>query len=96
MYDFTETTEPALARFEQASAFVQTGELSEACRIATVAILDRRTYHGITVIARAREFDRLIGPSDNESVRDWREVLGSMRTPQLALTAAPAKVILND
>jgi tetratricopeptide (TPR) repeat protein len=87
MYDFTETTEPALARFEQASALAQAGELAEACRIATAAVLDRRTYHGITIVARAHEFDRLIGPSNYEPVREWREVLASLRKPQLALTS---------
>jgi len=93
MYDFTETTEPALARFEQASAYVQAGELAEACRIATNAVLDRRTYHGVTVIARAHEFDRLIGQSNSESVGDWREVLGALRKPQPALTAGTVEVL---
>ncbi|MDT4991536.1 MAG: hypothetical protein QOH97_1428 [Actinoplanes sp.] len=91
MYDFAETTEPALVRFEQASAFAQAGELQEACRIATAAVLDRRTYHGITVFARAREFDRLIGPSNAEAVRDWREVLASLRRPSAALTSGTAE-----
>jgi hypothetical protein len=91
MYDFAETTEPALVRFEQASAFAQAGELQEACRIATAAVLDRHTYHGITVFARAREFDRLIGPSNAEAVRDWREVLASLRRPSAALTSGTAE-----
>ncbi|MBI1759109.1 MAG: hypothetical protein HYR62_07780 [Actinobacteria bacterium] len=78
MYDFTETTEPALVRFEQASAFVQEGELLEACRIASTALLDPRTYLSFTVVTRAREFDRLIGSSQSESVRDWRDVLGTL------------------
>ncbi|HEV7976543.1 hypothetical protein [Amycolatopsis sp.] len=92
LYDFTETTEPALARFEQASAYAQAGELTEACRIATTAVVDRRTYHGITVVARAHEFDRLLGPSTCESVLDWREVLTSLRKPQLALAATHTEV----
>ena len=92
MYDFTETTEPALARFEQASAFAQAGDLTEACRIATSAVLDRRTYHGITVVSRAYEFDRLLGSSNSESAREWRNVLSSLRKPQLALTAAHTPV----
>jgi hypothetical protein len=54
--------------------------------------MDRHTYHGITVVARAHEFDRLLGPSNCESVRDWREVLTSLRKPQLALTAMPGEV----
>ena len=93
MYDFNETTEPALVRFEQASAYVQMGELAEACRLATGALLDRRTYHAITIVARAREFDRLVGASNTEAVRGWRDVLASIRRPQLALTAAPKAAI---
>ncbi|MGH3773042.1 MAG: hypothetical protein ACRDRW_16885 [Pseudonocardiaceae bacterium] len=37
LYDFSETTEPALVRFEQASALAQAGEIQEACRVATNA-----------------------------------------------------------
>ncbi|MDG4763886.1 helix-turn-helix transcriptional regulator [Solwaraspora sp. WMMD406] len=86
LYDLHETTEPALARFEQASAYAQSGEVAEACRIATGAILDHHTYHGITVIRRAREFDRLV-PESGEPARQWREVLHSLRQPQLTVTA---------
>lgn len=89
LYDFSETQEPALVRFEQASAFVQAGELAEACRIATDALSDRRTYHSVTVVARANEFDRLIGPAVSHVVRDWREVLTAVRAPQLGLMAGP-------
>jgi tetratricopeptide (TPR) repeat protein len=85
-YDFDETTEPALVRFEQASALAQAGELQEACRVATAAVLDRRTYHGVTVVTRAKEFDLLLGPSNRGAVRDWRDVLGSLRSPRMALS----------
>jgi tetratricopeptide (TPR) repeat protein len=88
LYDFSETTEPTLVRFEQASAFVQAGEIQEACRVATTAVLDRHTYHGFTVITRAKEFDRLLGPSNCGAAHDWRELLASLRPPQLALAAA--------
>ncbi|RZU49060.1 hypothetical protein EV385_0795 [Krasilnikovia cinnamomea] len=84
-YDFAETTEPALARFEQASAFVQAGEIQEGCRLATAAVLDRRTYHGVTVVARAKEFTGLIGPSAGQAASEWREVFSSLRQPQGAL-----------
>jgi hypothetical protein len=87
LYDPNETTDPALVRFEQASAYAQAGELTEACRIATTAVLDPRTYHCAPVTTRAHEFDRLLGPSDCEPVRDWRETLMSLRKPHLALTA---------
>jgi tetratricopeptide (TPR) repeat protein len=89
LYDFNETTEPALVRFEQAIAFAQAGEIQEACRVATNAVLDRRTYHGVTVIARAKEFDLLLGPSNCEATRGWRELVASLRPPQPVLAAAP-------
>lgn len=87
LYDFDETTEPALVRFEQASALAQAGEIQEACRVASTAVLDQRTYHGVTVITRAKEFDLLLGPSNRGAVRDWRELLSSLRPPQLTLAA---------
>lgn len=87
LYDPTETTEPALARFEQASALAQAGEIGEACRIAAEAVVDQHTYHSITVITRAKEFDQLLGPSNNNAARDWREVLNSLRAPNPALAA---------
>jgi hypothetical protein len=66
--------------------------LTEACRIAITAVSDRRTFRGITIVARAHEFDRLLAPSTHESVRDWRDVLTSLRRPQLALTAVQGEV----
>lgn len=93
LYDLRETTEPALVRFEQASGFAQAGEIHEACRIASTAVRDRHTYHGVTVLTRAREFDRLLGPSRCEAVLGWREQLASLRPPQLALAAAPEEVV---
>jgi hypothetical protein len=88
-YDLSESTEPALVRFERASAFVQAGEITEGCRTATDAVLDPRTYHSITVVTRAREFDRLLDPaSQDEGVREWKEVLRSLRPPCQALPAA--------
>ncbi|MGH3765298.1 MAG: hypothetical protein ACRDTX_09135 [Pseudonocardiaceae bacterium] len=88
LYDFDETTEPALVRFEQASALAQAGEIHEACRVATAAVLDRRTYHGVTVVTRAQEFDLLLGPSNRGAVQDWRGLLASIRSPRLTLDAA--------
>ncbi|MGH3548538.1 MAG: hypothetical protein ACRDQU_10600 [Pseudonocardiaceae bacterium] len=93
LYDLSETTEPALVRFEQASALAQVGEMQEACRVATTAVLDRNTYHGITVITRANEFDRLLGPSHCGAVHDWRELLASLRRPQPALTSAAGESV---
>ena len=89
LYDLSETTEPALVRFEQASALAQTGEIQEACRVATTAVLDQNTYHGVTVITRATEFDQLLGPSHCGAVNDWRGLLSSFRRPpQPTLTSA--------
>lgn len=88
LYDFSETTEPALVRFEQASALAQAGEIQEACRVASAAVLDRHTYHSVTVVTRAKEFDQLLGPSSRGAVHDWRELLASLRLPRLALDAA--------
>lgn len=87
LYDLDETTEPALVRLEQASALAQTGEIEEACRVATTAVLDQHTYHGVTVVTRAKEFDLLLGPSNHGAVHDWRELLSTLRPPQLTLTA---------
>jgi transcriptional regulator with XRE-family HTH domain len=85
LYDVTDTTEPALVRFEQASALVQSGEVPEACRVANSAVLDRHTYHGVSIITRAWEFDRLLGTSTQEEIREWREVLATLRPSQLIL-----------
>jgi hypothetical protein len=49
-------------------------------------LLDRRTHHGVIVVARAKEFDLLLGPSNRGAVRDWRDVLGSLRSPRMALS----------
>jgi transcriptional regulator with XRE-family HTH domain len=88
LYDVAETTEPALTRFEQASAFAQAGEFDEACRIATAALLDPNTYHGVTVVSRAHEFDQQLGGFNTSPVRQWREVLDSVRRPPPASNAA--------
>ncbi len=93
LYDPSETTEPALVRFEQASAYVQVGEIREGCRLAASAVLDRHTYHSVSVVTRAKEFDRLVGASNCEAARDWRGVLESVRPPQLALTAGSQEPI---
>jgi transcriptional regulator with XRE-family HTH domain len=88
LYDFAETMEPALVRFEQASGLVQAGEVPEACRVATAAVLDERTHHGITIVIRAREFDSLLGSSSQKAVREWREVLATLRPPPSNLAEA--------
>jgi tetratricopeptide (TPR) repeat protein len=75
-YDMTETTEPALVRFERASALVHLGQTEEACRYATGTVLDPRTYPSITVRARAARFDTLLGaPGRSPAVDQWRDIL---------------------
>jgi transcriptional regulator with XRE-family HTH domain len=88
LYDMTETTEPALARFERASALVEAGEIQEACRFASATILDPRTYPSITVRKRAAKFDRLLGKGAAPGVREWREIMVAHCRPQVkAITA---------
>jgi hypothetical protein len=85
LYDFSETTEPSLVRLDQASAFVQMGEVGEGCRIATMSITDPRTFPARTVLTRAHQFDASLGSSTCEPVREWREVLASLRLPKAAV-----------
>lgn len=87
-YDLRETTEPALARFERASALVLHGDLDEGCRFAAGTVLDPRTYHSVTVRTRARKFDRmLVGRST--AIDEWRAVMNeTYRTPLQSTSAA--------
>lgn len=50
------------------------GEIPEACRVATEAILDRRTQHAVTVRAVALKFEDLLGGIESPETREWREV----------------------
>jgi transcriptional regulator with XRE-family HTH domain len=86
LYDMSETTEPALARFERASALVAAGEIQEACRFASATILDPRTYPSITVRKRAASFDRLLVKQNTSNVREWREIMTEHYRPVKALT----------
>jgi DNA-binding XRE family transcriptional regulator/tetratricopeptide (TPR) repeat protein len=74
MYDLSETTEPTLAKLERASALAKGGEVPEACRVAKAALLDPRTYHGVTVRTYARRFDDLIRGIELPETREWQEV----------------------
>lgn len=73
-YDLRETTEPALVRFERASALVQAGDLDEGCRFAAGTVLDPRTYHSVTVRTRAKKFDTMLGSRRSAAVDEWRAV----------------------
>ncbi|HEX5496474.1 MAG TPA: hypothetical protein VFX70_18080, partial [Mycobacteriales bacterium] len=61
LYDLTITGEPALIRLDKATALARAGEIPEATRIASHALLDPHTYLGNGVLTRAREFDALLG-----------------------------------
>ncbi|PZG41216.1 hypothetical protein C1I98_21575 [Spongiactinospora gelatinilytica] len=82
-YDLTDTTEPALVRFEHAAALARAGEKEEACRLAVTTIEDPRTYPGVAVVWRARRFDTLLGDEVCVAVREWRERLRGFRVPRV-------------
>jgi transcriptional regulator with XRE-family HTH domain len=84
LYDLSETTEPALVRFERASALAQAGELEEASRYAVSTALDPTTYPSITVRTRAQAFGALldeVADSRTPVVREWREIAQSVYQP---------------
>jgi transcriptional regulator with XRE-family HTH domain len=75
LYDLRETTEPALVRFERASALVQSGELDEGCRFAAGTVVDPRTFPSVTVRSRGRKFDAMLGGRRSATVDAWRTVM---------------------
>ncbi|MGH8900380.1 MAG: helix-turn-helix domain-containing protein [Egibacteraceae bacterium] len=90
LYEPTENTiTPALVRLDKASALAQAGEVPEACQVATRALLDPHTYHAVSIVIRAREFDALLGDDRAPAVREWREVLATIRRPPPATAARP-------
>ncbi|MGQ4600337.1 hypothetical protein [Nocardia sp. R6R-6] len=73
LYDPSETMEPALVRFEHATALLASGEVDEACAVASGAITDPRTYVGLTVTQRAEQFDSALGGLHTRAVAQWRQ-----------------------
>ncbi|MGH8887773.1 MAG: hypothetical protein ACRDYX_21915 [Egibacteraceae bacterium] len=73
--------EPALIWVDKACALAQAGEVPEACTVAKRALLDPHTYHSVAIVIRAREFDALLGDDRAPAVRDWRDVLATIRRP---------------
>ncbi|MGV9822399.1 helix-turn-helix domain-containing protein [Nocardia xishanensis] len=73
LYDPNETMEPALVRFEHATALLASGEVDEACSVATAAITDAHTYVGLTVTKRARRFDSTLRDGGGRAVAEWRQ-----------------------
>lgn len=67
------TTNLATTSLDHASALAQSGEISEACRIATDAILRRARYQFVAVRVYARKFDKLVRAHALPEVRDWRD-----------------------
>ncbi|MGH8903859.1 MAG: hypothetical protein ACRDYA_19835 [Egibacteraceae bacterium] len=81
LYDPTDKVDPTLVRLDKASALVQASEIPEACTVATHALLDPHAYHSAGIVIRAREFDALLGDDRAPAVRDWRDVLATIRRP---------------
>ncbi|MFG1789889.1 helix-turn-helix domain-containing protein [Nocardia sp. NPDC049149] len=83
-YDPQETMEPALVRFEHATALLSAGEIDEACSVATQAITSHHTYIGLTVTKRATQFDAALAGFRGRAVTEWRQharsVVESART----------------
>jgi transcriptional regulator with XRE-family HTH domain len=91
-YDPRETTEPALVRFERASALVQSGDLDEACRYAAGTALDPRTYPSVTVRTRAKKFDSMLTDRRSVAVEEWRHVMAEMYEPPPAARPVGAQL----
>jgi hypothetical protein len=68
------TADRTLTRLVRASALAQSGEVDEACRVATGTLLDATTYHGLTVRAYARKFDEGIRGINSAATREWHQV----------------------
>ncbi|MGH8910822.1 MAG: hypothetical protein ACRD0K_31120, partial [Egibacteraceae bacterium] len=82
LYDPTHNSGPTLIRLDKASALAQAGEVPQACDEATGALLDPHTCNSVGIMIRAREFDALLGDDRAAAVRDWREVLATIRRPR--------------
>ncbi|TQM30380.1 helix-turn-helix domain-containing protein [Nocardia bhagyanarayanae] len=73
LYDPSETMEPALVSFEHATALLASGEVDEACAVATAAITNANTYIGLTVTKRAKRFDSALLNNSGRAVGEWRQ-----------------------
>lgn len=81
LYDLTDTTEPALIQLDKACALAQAGEIVEACRVSTRAVINPSTHPAVSVMVRAQEFDALLGDDRAPALRDWRDALAAIRWP---------------
>ncbi|HEY9472635.1 MAG TPA: hypothetical protein VIS06_02160 [Mycobacteriales bacterium] len=75
------SSEPAMIRLDKAIVHARSGEVPEACRIATEALTDRDSHPASIVLVRAAEFDRMLGADTSAPVREWREVLHQFGPP---------------
>ena len=75
------SSEPAMIRLNKAVVHARSGEIPEACRIATEALTDRDSHPAAIVLVRAAEFDRMLGADASAPVREWRDVLHRFTTP---------------
>jgi hypothetical protein len=64
-----------LLPLERASALAQAGEVPEACRVATDALLQPGIPHDASVRAYSAKFDALIRGVQPPETRAWRQVL---------------------
>jgi hypothetical protein len=68
-------TDRILVRLEQATALAQSGEVPEACWVATAALVQPGFYHDVGVRAYAARFDAEIRGIQTPETRDWRQAL---------------------
>jgi tetratricopeptide (TPR) repeat protein len=70
-------TDRILVRLEMARALAQSGEVPEACRVATDALMQPGFYHDVGVRAYATKFDVMIRGIQSPETREWRQVLAA-------------------
>ncbi|MFC4531749.1 hypothetical protein [Sphaerisporangium dianthi] len=87
-YDPTVSSDPALVRFAHATALAKSGEVEEACRLATLALRDPNTLPIISIVVRAYEFDALLGALGSTTA-DWREALADVHPPDPSTLTYP-------
>jgi hypothetical protein len=71
-----------LTRLEKASALAQSGEIPEACNIATDALTQPGFQYDIGVRTYAARFDHQIRGIQSPHTRDWRQLLADTHGPR--------------
>jgi hypothetical protein len=72
-------TDRILVRLEMARALAQSGEVPEACRVATDALMQPGFFHDVGVRSYAARFDAQIRGIQSPETREWRQVLTDTR-----------------